>query len=569
VVETIQLAAGAILDRTYELIEPIGRGGMGTVWKAKHLRLPKHVAIKILKQSVLTDLESRTRFRREAEIVSQIGHPHIVEALDFNLLEDDTPYLVLELLEGESLRHRLGRGPLSPRDAAIIATQVSGALRAAHAKGIVHRDLKPENIFLCRMPDSNQLHAKVLDFGISKIATHTTTLTSEGSIVGTPDYMAPEQVEGGATDGKTDQFALAAIVYEMLAGERPFVADQPLQVLYQIVHRDPRPLTETPRSVSRALSDVVCKGLAKVKAERHTDMMTFASELRRAAGLPESSDDRGSPVSATAPNRGALTGQTSDSGPIADATAQTLRADVTSLLAESRPMVTPAIDEARGGVAQIWWRWAVVLLVIGLTAGAGFAIWRASHGTSADDPSSGTRSSQDTSRDRAPRAATHQDAATAQLRASLRADTGVKEPHDSAGVRPDAAAERAPADANADQSSHRIDASGTSSTRRPERQRKIRPPTQESLSPLPATYQHELDAAQRAMAAGQYHRATALGRRLVLVLPSSHKGLGYAVLVRALCANRDQQNAKAYVTRVPKRQRRETVQFCRRFLDDF
>src|SRR5262245_52275960 len=172
--ETIELKEGLVLGETYRIEKLLGRGGMGAVWGASHLRLPgKRVAIKVLlvPADSATGGESYARFRREAEIVSRIGHPNIVEVIDWNTLPDGRPYLVLEYLEGESLAARLLRGPLPLEETLEIARQIGSALAAAHRAGVVHRDLKPENVFLCPTDSGGTLgdRVKVLDFGVSKI----------------------------------------------------------------------------------------------------------------------------------------------------------------------------------------------------------------------------------------------------------------------------------------------------------------------------------------------------------------------------------------------------------------
>ena len=210
---TAVLKAGDLVAETYEVERLIGRGGMGEVWLASHRRLPgKRVAIKILHTSAvgLSD-EAMKRFKREAEIASRIGPPNIVEVHDFNFLPSGAPYLVLEYLVGESLAARLRHGPLPLEQAKTIIYQVGSALAATHAHGVVHRDLKPDNIFLITSPIGERV--KVLDFGISKIQDSQTVQTMESALVGTPQYMAPEQALGQNKDisGQTDVFALAAI----------------------------------------------------------------------------------------------------------------------------------------------------------------------------------------------------------------------------------------------------------------------------------------------------------------------------------------------------------------------
>ncbi|HUH04282.1 MAG TPA: serine/threonine-protein kinase, partial [Kofleriaceae bacterium] len=224
------LGVGTMLAETYKVTGLLGRGGMGSVWAADHARLPgKKVAIKVLHTEVAADDESLARFRREAEIASRLGHPNIVDVHDFNILPDGSPYLVLEYLEGEDLAARLLRGPLPLDEVASIVRQVGAALAAAHRENIVHRDLKPQNVFLVPTEADGFVieQAKVLDFGISKIRGSQTVKTNAATMLGTPQYMAPEQALGqhDNVDARTDVFALGAMVYEMLSG-RPAFAGQ-------------------------------------------------------------------------------------------------------------------------------------------------------------------------------------------------------------------------------------------------------------------------------------------------------------------------------------------------------
>src|SRR5581483_2240139 len=231
-----EIGVGTVVAETYEVTHLLGQGGMGAVWAAKHRRLPgKRVAVKVLHGGQAIDQEAFARFRREAEIASRIGHPNIVEVLDFNTLPSGTPYLILEYLEGESLASRLKRGALA------LVRQVGSALFAAHREQVVHRDLKPDNIFLCPTDSGGVIgdRVKVLDFGISKIRGSTTVQTQESALLGTPQYMSPEQAFGRnkSIDQRTDVFALGAIVYEMLTGTPAFGGETLAEVVLNIVHK--------------------------------------------------------------------------------------------------------------------------------------------------------------------------------------------------------------------------------------------------------------------------------------------------------------------------------------------
>jgi eukaryotic-like serine/threonine-protein kinase len=218
-----------VLDEKYRLEQLLGRGGMGAVYRARDMRLDRLVAVKVVRAELLGDMDARRRFRREAQIVARLQHPAIVAVFDYGTLPDGGAYLVMELIKGEDLRRVLVReGRLEPARAARILSSVCGAIEAAHRQGVLHRDLKPENILL----PGDDVEAKVLDFGVAKIIDHDrrdatmadagTVLTVEGAVVGTPAYMAPEQLRGQTPDARTDVFSLGVIAYEMLTGNLPF-----------------------------------------------------------------------------------------------------------------------------------------------------------------------------------------------------------------------------------------------------------------------------------------------------------------------------------------------------------
>jgi len=277
------LAVGGVVGDTYRVTRLLGRGGMGAVWAAEHVRLPgRQVAVKVLLSPGVAADESFARFRREAEIASRLGHPHIVQVLDFNTLPSGEPYIVLELLEGETLAQRLQRGPLELEEALGIARQVGSALQAAHRAGVVHRDLKPDNVFLCAPREENPApQAKVLDFGISKIRGSQTVATQDAVLMGTPQYMAPEQALGrnAAIDARTDVFALGAIVYEMLGGRPAFAGSSLAEVVYKVVHAQPQPLAQLRTGLPLNILSSVDRALQKEPAHRPGDVNDFIAEL--------------------------------------------------------------------------------------------------------------------------------------------------------------------------------------------------------------------------------------------------------------------------------------------------
>jgi serine/threonine-protein kinase len=274
---------GSVIADTYTIEALIGRGGMGSVFLASHNRLPgKRVAIKLL-HAELQDPEVIARFKREAQIASKLNHPNIVTVHDFNITPDGTPYLVLELLQGESLAQRLMQGALPLETVFSITRQVGSALAAAHREGIVHRDLKPQNIFLVPTEVDGKLVeiAKVLDFGISKMRGSTTVKTQESTLLGTPQYMAPEQAKGdhAAVDARTDVFALGAIVYEMLAGHPAFSGENIPEVVFKVVYEQPRPLAKEAPTVPPGVIATVEQAMAKARDERFASVSTFVEKL--------------------------------------------------------------------------------------------------------------------------------------------------------------------------------------------------------------------------------------------------------------------------------------------------
>src|SRR6476469_8603534 len=217
---------GHILDEKYRLEERLGVGGMGTVYRARHLLIDRPVAIKVLNKLFVEDEAARTRFRREARAAGRLQHPNAVTVTDFGESQDGFVYLVMELLEGRTLRDVLAKeAPLDVARSVALMLQISAAVAAAHEAGIIHRDLKPANIFVVQHPEVPAV-VKVLDFGIAKLAAE--LLDDEGAMIGTPRYMSPEQCDGLELTPAADVYSLGCILYEMLTGTVPFSGATPL-----------------------------------------------------------------------------------------------------------------------------------------------------------------------------------------------------------------------------------------------------------------------------------------------------------------------------------------------------
>ena len=281
----IDARVGTVLEGAYRITRLIGVGGMGAVYEAIQLRLNKRVAIKLMARDLAANQEALTRFHREAEITSHLGHPHLVNVIDFGQAESGEPYLVMEYLEGEDLDHRLRRVGHMPIEAVVpVVRQVASALNAAHEQGIVHRDLKPGNIFLVQIPGEPDF-VKVLDFGISKMMASRTRLTNARSTLGTPLYMSPEQATGmvDEVDHRVDQWALACIAWEMLLGRPPFVADDVTALLFQIIKMDPHPLAPSVPGLPPTVETELRHALSKRPVDRFPTIRAFSRAFASAA----------------------------------------------------------------------------------------------------------------------------------------------------------------------------------------------------------------------------------------------------------------------------------------------
>jgi serine/threonine protein kinase/Tol biopolymer transport system component len=295
------LAPGTKLG-PYEILSPLGAGGMGEVYRARDTRLDRSVAIKILPAHLSADPARKLRFEREAKTVSTLNHPNICSLFDVGS-QNGTDYLVMECIEGESLSQRLARGALPVEQVLKIGTEIADALDKAHRSGVVHRDLKPANIMLTKSG------AKLLDFGLAKPAiapasaatltnvAASSPVTEQGTIVGTFQYMSPEQVEGKELDGRSDIFSLGAVLYEALTGQRAFEGKSQLSVASAILEKEPPPISAVKPLIPRSLDHVVRRCLAKDPDDRWQSARDLALELKSISSTdPASSSTAALPV---------------------------------------------------------------------------------------------------------------------------------------------------------------------------------------------------------------------------------------------------------------------------------
>jgi eukaryotic-like serine/threonine-protein kinase len=298
------IPSGTLLG-PYEILAPLGAGGMGEVHRARDTRLGREVAIKVLPARLSADPDAQARFEREARLVSSLQHPNICTLFDVGG-EAGSRYLVMELIDGESLADRLARGRLPVPEVLRLGAQIADALERAHRAGVVHRDLKPANVMVTKSG------AKLVDFGLARLTLPETggllaedgrTLTigtERGAILGTVGYLAPEQVRGAPADARSDLFALGALLYEAASGRRAFHGDTPVATLYAVLNDEPPPLAGVAPDVPPALERAVHVCLAKDPDERWQSALDLARELRWIAGAP-----RAGSAPAAGPPRGA------------------------------------------------------------------------------------------------------------------------------------------------------------------------------------------------------------------------------------------------------------------------
>ena len=275
---------GSVVDNRYDIVRPLGSGGMGEVYLARDRTLGRDVALKVLKSQYAGDRESAERFKREATSAAGLSHPNIVQVYDRGDTEEGSSYIAMEYVPGGTLKERIvADGPLDAGLAASYGYQVAEALRAAHAKGVVHRDIKPQNVLITASGG-----AKVGDFGIARAASAAgDAQTKTGTVMGTAGYMSPEQALGESATPKSDLYSLGVVLYEAVTGELPFTADNPIAVSMKHVNEAPRHPQDLNPAVPEGMTAVIMKLLSKSPEDRYPDADALAEDLWRVrSGLP-------------------------------------------------------------------------------------------------------------------------------------------------------------------------------------------------------------------------------------------------------------------------------------------
>lgn len=272
----------------YRLLGELGRGGTGVVYRGEHEALGKPVAIKVLYVDVAADPVAASRFIREARAASRARHPGIVDVTDFGTLSDGRSYLVMELIEGQTVDQLLTQGALDPLRAVLFVRQIALALEAAHRSGVVHRDLKPANIFVVAEPEGGEPVIKIGDFGAAKLEAGpgvAPSVSQTNLVFGTPYYMSPEHASGRPTDRRTDVYALGCVLYELICGNVPFVGETTFEIMTKQVNEMPPQLTSPFGPIPSALERVVTRALAKPLDQRYQSAAEMAADLEQAAAV--------------------------------------------------------------------------------------------------------------------------------------------------------------------------------------------------------------------------------------------------------------------------------------------
>lgn len=347
----------------YRLESKIGEGGMGSVWRATHLRLDKPVAVKIVAATVAGSFDARLRFQSEARAAAKLRSRNVVHIEDIGELDDGTPFMVMELLEGMSLEQRIARnGPLPLQETQRILTQICRVLSRAHAEGIVHRDIKPENIFLANVDGEDEPVVKVLDFGVAKsvsAASHSTTQT--GALIGTPMYASPEQARARKDiDGRSDLYSLGLVTFVMLTAKDPFVADSLADLIIHICTGPlPRLGDATPQALPQALDGWFARACARQPSDRFATAEAFSEAFARAAGL-------GLPSRPGATSDGRMWVAADITGPVVAAAAHSVRSLAHAQTLEAHVQASPPRAMRRPALAVLASAAVVSMVSVGL-----------------------------------------------------------------------------------------------------------------------------------------------------------------------------------------------------------
>ena len=270
----------------YRILEKLGGGGMGVVYKAEDVNLRRHVALKFLSPDLTKDPEARTRFIHEAQAASALDHPNICNIHEIGQTDDGSTFICMSSYDGETLKEKIRSGPLPVNQAVSIAIQIAEGLREAHARGIVHRDIKPANVMVTQ--DGT---AKILDFGLAKLR-GAATVTRTGSTAGTVSYMSPEQAKGEDVDCRTDIWSLGVLLYETLAGQLPFASEFEQAVVYAIIYEEPIPVEAHRKEIPGSLAKILRRALMKDPAGRYQSAdahpCRFEEPVRPAVGCRHS-----------------------------------------------------------------------------------------------------------------------------------------------------------------------------------------------------------------------------------------------------------------------------------------
>ena len=333
----------------YQIISPIGKGGMAIVYKAYHAAVDRYVAIKIISNQLLENAEFLKRFQQEARVIAKLEHPHILPIHDFGQI-DGIPYMVMRYLEAGTLKEHLRNGPLALPEVDRIFTQLTDALQYAHENGVIHRDIKPSNAMLDKRGD-----IFLTDFGVAKILEGTSGLTATGTITGTPDYMSPEQAQGLKIDARSDVYSLGILLFEMLTGHVPFEAETPLAVLFKQIQEPPPPLSIVRPDLPYQLEPVLLKALTKNPNDRFASIADFHSAWKLAyAGFSTTRDLPTGPTSAPTPPQPAPTQQAAVINAPTTAAAVTPAGPTQAVTVQAVPETKPVAPQVKPRRKGFW-----------------------------------------------------------------------------------------------------------------------------------------------------------------------------------------------------------------------